>query len=286
MNRGISVAESALLKKQAGEYFDTHSREYTSEHYEGTQKGAKWARHNALIKTILKLPLPINSRILDLGCGPGYLSRELCRRGYTGVGLDSSQAMVAGCERDAEAEGISPSRWQFLIGDAEKLPFPDGEFNVVVAAGLIEYMPTDELLLREVGRVLKPGGWLLINVTNRWGYTVCLLPISLGIRRLPRVIPIASAIKRVVAGGRIDAQRLDFTPRRHSCSVFRNTMAENGLPVKQDVYLNFSLLPAPFCTLMSRLTSGIDDALDLLDRTPLRKLGSCYIAIGQKTVPC
>jgi SAM-dependent methyltransferase len=191
--------------------------------------------------------------------------------------------MIDSCELDASAEGILSSQWKFCVGDAEALPFADGEVGVVVAAGLLEYMTTDDIMLREIYRVLAPGGWLIINVTNRRGYTGCLSPINLRIRRLPGFIPIASLIKRVLVGSPVDAQRLDFIPRKHLCSEFRRTMHEHGLTVKKDIYMNFSLLPAPFCTLMSRLTGRVDGLLDALDGTCLRGMGSCYIALGQKS---
>jgi SAM-dependent methyltransferase len=269
------------LKERAGEYFEAHSNDYRSEHYK-TRHGSKWARHTALLKAIDELHLPLTTYILDLGCGPGFLSRDLFKRGFTGVGLDQSRTMIDSCERDAAVENIPSSQWRFQVGDAEALPFKDGEFGVVVAAGLIEYMASDDMMLREIHRVLKPGGWLIINVTNRRGYTGCLSPINLRVRRLPGVIAIASPIRRMLVGSPVDAQRLDFIPRKHICSKFRSTMEEHGLKVKKDIYMNFSLLPAPFCTLMSRLTGPIDSSLDVLDRTFLRRAGSCYIALGQK----
>jgi ubiquinone/menaquinone biosynthesis C-methylase UbiE len=282
LNQTVPFQGSSALKQRAEEYFDAHSQDYSSEHYKGTRRGAKWARHNALLKAIQELQIPGHAKILDLGCGPGFLSRDLCKAGYTGAGLDASRTMIDSCEQDAAAEKIPPSQWQFIAGDAEDLPFADGNFDVIVAAGLIEYMPSDAGILREICRVLKPGGWLMINVTNRRGYTVCLSSISLRIRRLPGVLAIASAIRRMLVGRDVDAQSLNFIPRKHSCSDFQTTLKEHGMPVKKDIYLHFSLLPAPFCTLMSRLTGQVDESLDALDKTFLRKLGSCYIAIGQK----
>lgn len=281
MNSISHSQKSTTIKQRAAEYFETHSSDYRTEHYK-TRHGTKWARHMALLKAIEQLHLPPATNILDLGCGPGFLSRDLSKRGFTGVGLDQSRTMIDSCERDAAIEEIEPSRWKFLVGDAEALPFADGEFGVVVATGLIEYMTTDDIALREIHRVLKPGGWLIINVTNRRGYTGCLSPINLRIRRLPGVIAIASPIRRLLVGSPVDAQRLDFIPRKHVCSNFRSSMERHGLKVKKDIFMNFSLLPAPFCTLMSRLTGSLDSRLDALDSTFLRGLGSCYIALGQK----
>jgi ubiquinone/menaquinone biosynthesis C-methylase UbiE len=279
----MTIQESpVVLKQRAGKYFETHSYEYVLEHYKPAREGAKWARHNVLLRAVQELRLPETAKILDLGCGPGFLSCDLARMGHTGVGLDASPAMIDICRSEAAAQGLCISQWTFTVGDAEALSFADEQFDIVIAAGLIEYMPTDDKILREISRVLKPDGWVMINVTNRWGYTGLLSPLSLRIRRIPGVLSFASAMRRVLVGDGVDAQKLDFNPRKHSCSKFREAMRRYGMPVKKDTYQGFSVFPAPFCTMLSRFTRPFDIWLNRLDRTFLRRIGDCYIAVGQK----
>jgi SAM-dependent methyltransferase len=90
-------------------------------------------------------------RVLDLACGPGFVSAAIAERGAQPVGLDFSQAMVA----LARAEN---PRVQFKEGDAERLPFDDGSFDVVVANFGIHHVPCPIRALREAYRVLRPDG--------------------------------------------------------------------------------------------------------------------------------
>lgn len=270
------------LKERAIRYFDEHSTEYTVEHYERPINGSKWHRHRLLLQEIKNLKLPRHAQVLDLGFGPGFLARDLAGIGIGGVGMDSSKSMIDYCIREAEREGIAESRWRFVIGDAEALPFDGETFDVVVASGLIEYLPKDESILREIQRVLKPGGYALLSVTNRFGYTNCLLPISLRIRRIPGVIGPASAIRRALVGQPIDAQKFEFDPRRHNCAKFRREMQAAGLQPIRNYYLHYSLLPAPFCTMLSRISGKLDDRLIFLNKTPLRRIGACYVGVGRK----
>lgn len=97
-------------------------------------------------------------RCLDVGCGPGLLAIELARRSIAAAGADLSQAMVdraAEIARDAGLENI-----RFVRSPAEVLPFEEGEFDLALAACLIFLLPEPPLGLREMARVVRPGGWV------------------------------------------------------------------------------------------------------------------------------
>jgi SAM-dependent methyltransferase len=100
-------------------------------------------------------------RVLDVACGTGVLTREAARRaGPAGVvGLDLSPAMLAVAAR------LNPTlRWQQGSGDA--LPFPDQSFDAVVSQFGLMFFPDPGAGLREMRRVLAPGGRLAVAV---WG---------------------------------------------------------------------------------------------------------------------
>lgn len=93
-------------------------------------------------------------RVLDLGCGPGDGAARIAALGGVPVGLDYSEGMV----RRARSE---PSlRGRLLRGDAGHLPFADGSFDVVVCTNSFHHYPAHVTALREMRRVLKPGGVL------------------------------------------------------------------------------------------------------------------------------
>jgi ubiquinone/menaquinone biosynthesis C-methylase UbiE len=108
---------------------------------------------------MLELKVPPGSQVLDVGCGAGQLVGELMRRGYEAWGADISEAMVAYAR-----EHFGPDR--FRAGDIEHLPFPDDTFDAVMCLGVMEYLNQDEAALREIWRVLKPGGRAVITTPS------------------------------------------------------------------------------------------------------------------------
>ena len=108
--------------------------------------------------------------ILDLGCGTGAdLERVLAlRRGVTLVGLDCSETMLRKAETRL-SRSLKRATVALVAGDAgQRLPFPSKSFNAVYSAELMECLPADKQarLLREVRRVLKPGGRVLFEHTD------------------------------------------------------------------------------------------------------------------------
>ena len=107
-------------------------------------------------------------RILDLCCGQGPDSLELVRRGFTNVeGLDRSHYLIQRARSQAKKEGLGV---KFREGDARKLPYAVDSFDVVMilgnSFGYFETIEDDMRVLKEVFRVLKPWGKLLIDVAD------------------------------------------------------------------------------------------------------------------------
>jgi ubiquinone/menaquinone biosynthesis C-methylase UbiE len=108
---------------------------------------------------MLETRISPGSNVLDIGCGTGHLAGELMQRGYAAWGVDLSEAMVAYAR-----EHYDPDR--FRVGDIEQIPFPDNTFDAVMCLGVMEYLEKDEHALREMWRVLKPGGHAVITTPS------------------------------------------------------------------------------------------------------------------------
>jgi ubiquinone/menaquinone biosynthesis C-methylase UbiE len=105
--------------------------------------------------------------VLDVGCGPGYLACEIAARvGARGSvhGVDSSRSMLATATR--RSAGEQAASVFLVVGDALRLPFPDGSFDAVTATQVYEYVPDISGALTEARRVLRPGGRLLVLDTD------------------------------------------------------------------------------------------------------------------------
>ena len=98
-------------------------------------------------------------RILDLGCGTGLYARILLQKGAKVKGIDVSDEML----RIAQQEVPSV---EFTQGSAERLPYKKNEFDIVLAALMMEYLPSWNRVLKEVHRVLKPGGIFVFSTGN------------------------------------------------------------------------------------------------------------------------
>ena len=115
--------------------------------------------------------VPKNAAILDVGCGGGRTVRRLAALAPDSkvVGLDYSVASVA-VSRDTNADNIAAGRVHIEQGSVAALPFPDCTFDVVTAVETHYYWPDLPANMREILRVLKPGGmFALIAETYRGG---------------------------------------------------------------------------------------------------------------------
>jgi len=113
-------------------------------------------------------------RLLDVGCGPGSITRGLAERLPAGevVGLDLSRETLASARQDAEARGLRNLRYQ--EGSVYELPFPDGAFDVAYAHQVLQHLRERGAALSEMLRVVRPGGLVAVRDVD-WG-TVAYWP--------------------------------------------------------------------------------------------------------------
>lgn len=101
-------------------------------------------------------------KVLDVGCGGGFLTLELSSRGYKVTGLDVSEDILdVGRARDPE------KLVNWVNGTAENMPLPAKYFDVVCMMDVLEHVVDPLAALKEVARVLKPGGTFIFHTFNR-----------------------------------------------------------------------------------------------------------------------
>jgi SAM-dependent methyltransferase len=122
----------------------------------------QWKDSLTIYRDLVWHNLPLGGTALDLGTGThDWLAKELTRAGLA-VGLDADLRTLRG----------NATHMQLLAARADRLPFSDGVFDLVTMAWLLERLRYPPAVLREVRRVLRPGGRLVFTTANAWNYNV------------------------------------------------------------------------------------------------------------------
>ncbi|WP_353814463.1 bifunctional 2-polyprenyl-6-hydroxyphenol methylase/3-demethylubiquinol 3-O-methyltransferase UbiG [Agromyces sp. SYSU T00266] len=103
-------------------------------------------------------------RLLDVGCGAGFLSEEFARSGFTVSAIDPSPVAIAAARAHAEAGGLAID---YRLGRGEQLPFADASVDVATSCDVLEHVADLGRVIAEVARVLRPGGVFLYDTINR-----------------------------------------------------------------------------------------------------------------------
>jgi len=150
----VAAGETAR-KREALELFAPLPR-----HYDRVAAGLsfgqdpRWRR--AMVDAVAARP---GERVLDVATGTGLVAAELVRRyGCAVVGLDQSPQMLAGARLRLERDPGLASRVTLVAGEAEHLPFSDGEFDHLTFTYLLRYVDDPPAAMRELARVVRPGG--------------------------------------------------------------------------------------------------------------------------------
>ena len=114
------------------------------------------------------LNLKEGEKILDVACGRGTLSLKIAERGCEVHGVDISEDAIKGAKRLAEREKIV---CEFEVGSAEDLPYADGYFDKVICSSSLEHFKDDIKALKEMHRVLKPNGSVVLT-TDSFNYPI------------------------------------------------------------------------------------------------------------------
>ena len=127
-----------------------------------------------------RLAVGSGTKVIDVGAGAGRHSFEAYRRGADVIAFDMDAEELANVDTLLQAmgeagEAPASAKAQVVVGNALALPYPDGEFDVVIASEILEHVPEDDAAIAELIRVLKPGGKLAVTVPRWLPEKICWL---------------------------------------------------------------------------------------------------------------
>ena len=219
--------------------------------------------------------------VLEIGCGAGGATVALARQGHVVHAVDTAPEMLALTGRAARAAGVEENV-VLVSADARALPFAEDTFGIAVVLGVVPWLPAVTPMLRELRRVLRPAGHLIITADNRWRLNHLLDP-----RLAPPLAPLRARARVAIDGVRT---RLGRSPgirwRTHSIREFDRELRASGLEPVTGSTLGFGPFSFAGIGLFSERTGvRIQRALQRCADAGwplLRSLGSQYVALARK----
>ena len=276
------MAESPSQAKShldlVGNYFDQNAGEW-SDLYRRIQRVNDIVladRKNTAVEE-LSSRVRAGGRILDAGCGAGLAALDLAKRGYFVHGVDVAAKMLDLARTNLTQNGVSADRFELSCGDVAGLNLAAGSFDGVAALGFLQYQPDERVALRELHRLLKLGGVIVITgpartkLSNYFGLSRFYYALRAKLRpqpaarpplAAPAAAPAASSSRMETASGvgtassgsaaggfgSVAAHRAvlrQISPHAYSYGRFRELLGASGfrvLATKGHGYVNFEII--------------------------------------------
>lgn len=216
-------------------YFDKQAIDYKDGYDALTPRGYSFRLRRKRVIELLS-DLPQGAKILDVGCGPGVYTQAFLDCGFEVWGIDPAPEMI----KTAQDRFNKNPRTHFRVGRVESLPFSDGLFKAVVAAGLFEYLDSAKVGFREVNRILSKEGIFIATFPFLWS-----LP-----RMWDRLVisPVAKVIRYFWKRPPV------IDSKEFSVKQVVKLLKESGFSVQKVVFYNSRLIWTPFDRLFPKLS--------------------------------
>src|ERR1043166_728629 len=211
------MASNAELKERVREFWQQHpcgtkfsdaetgTREFF-ERIEAHRYEKEWH-----IRTAANFAGARGLKVLEIGCGIGTDGAQFASAGADYTGIDLTEAAVELAQRRFALSGLAG---KFRVSDAEHLAFPNESFDLVYSHGVLHHTPDIVTALREIHRVLKPGGRAMVMLYHRGSYNY-----RIGIRVLRRAgAGLLKSEGGIRLGHRLTGEPIDSL-REHAASL-------------------------------------------------------------------
>ncbi len=138
-------------------------QEYYRREYQRLNPG--WQESMELYRDLISSSISSKTKVLDVGCGHGDFLKSVYKK----------TAHTYGVDPDKQALAKNKFIKHKVVAEAQKLPFADNFFDLVVSAWVLEHLTDPQKAFSEIFRVLKPGGKVIFLTPNLWNYNVWLI---------------------------------------------------------------------------------------------------------------
>ena len=185
-----------------------------------------FARRRDLFRSILTRHVTPGDSWVDLGCGSGVLSRELLALGASVVAVDGSPRMLSHAREQMGSEYAARVNW--IHSDVQSIDaLKNGAFDGVLCSSVVEYLDRPDALLKEVARILSPGGVLVISLPPTLSVVRVL---QKGIRAFMSMFGKDKFTYLSVSRLEISPRAIDRLLQEAGFSVIRSTKYDPALP--------------------------------------------------------
>jgi ubiquinone/menaquinone biosynthesis C-methylase UbiE len=270
------------------ELFDTQATYWRDTYKKKDISGIIYQRRQAVALSYIDgLSLPRTAHVLEIGCGAGFMTAALAKRGFFVEGIDHAQAMVDLTIEHARQTGFL-NRISACTGDIHELSNKDQTFDLIIALGVIPWLHDFKKALTEITRVTKPGGYIVLTMDNASRATTLLDP-----KTFPPVARIRWLMKsKLERAGLLSSWNpwINAPPySQHTPKEFNKNLCDAGLTVTKSTSVGFG----PFTFFGNRLFSdgvGIKINQKLQEYADsgypfFRSTGSQYIVLATRSRP-
>ena len=234
---------NADTARHLSRYFDAHGEIWRAAYGRDRERWYEYHHLRRREETALELiAAERKGTAADLGCGAGHALVAMKRMGFARVvGIDLSEVMLARARERIEAEGLAEAI-ELVKGDARHLDVIESQsVDACIALGVIEYLEEDGAFLREVNRILRPGGAAVIQTRNYH----CLYLRT-----------------REIVHALVPRLRQPIAYREHKPGRFRSILPEFGFRVEAERFSHFHVLyPLNSIPLVRRMIRPLDNWL-------------------------
>jgi len=256
-----------LQKDSVAKYFNRTANVYNDWYSDNSWLGYAFIIRKRRVLEFFDKP---GGKVLDVGCGPGIMAKDLREQQCKFWGIDLSSEMInQGRELYKDFKDVD-----LQTGTAEELPFPDENFDCTMSMGVIEFVDDDQKALREIVRVTKQDGTIILAFMNKYS--------AFRLWRDFVFYPLTSWARPIMYRLTKRARKPHIHQRTYSEQSIRDFLKSENCEFLDVVYCNFNIFLAPLEHLFPRLSVMVAKKLEKLGRSKLKNLGTAFVVKARK----